>query len=307
MHTDIQKQNTSTLQRSNRTLHRQTNNITRRLIIATVAQVWYNSVGLNIRRTMKRGWNIWGGGKHQKLARVVASGGGHSQASSSGVLFDPCQHGHGPLGQDPEVDTLLELWSLGILSAVILQTTAASACLVAPRPPMEALAQIGSNGGARGNAHRDLERKLNLGNVNENVAPALYVQLPLWAVRPRRPNSTLLSYPVLLPHALFASMYKHSRGEFDKFIRGSGNLADFWGNVPLGDPRMVGHPVNRWQGPKDTLIPLRIHGDGVPVGKGKKRSLDTISFSSMVGDQGPTWDTQFLMFGIISEATIQGR
>ena len=126
---------------------------------------------------------------------------------------------------------------------------------------MEALAQLGSNGGARGNVHRDLERQHTLGHADEHAAPALYVKLPLWAVLPSRQQITSWPYSVLLPHEFLASMFKNSRGEFDNCMRGSRNIADVCGTVPIGDPRMVGHPVNRWQGPKDTLSPLIIHGD----------------------------------------------
>ena len=45
---------------------------------------------------------------------------------------------------------LLELWALGLMSALVLQSIAAAACRVAPRLPMEALASMGASGGHKG-------------------------------------------------------------------------------------------------------------------------------------------------------------
>ena len=63
-------------------------------------------------------------GKHQRLARALPMGALASQASGSG---EPVLVGGltvGPLDGDAEVDVLLELWSLGLMSAILLQTVA---------------------------------------------------------------------------------------------------------------------------------------------------------------------------------------
>ena len=106
---------------------------------------------------------LGGGGKHQRLARAVALGtlAGQTSSSSGPPLPKTCELG--PLDGDEEVDTLLELWALGLLSATLLQVIAASACQVAPRPQMQILNHLGAQGSHLGNAHRDLERKLNMG------------------------------------------------------------------------------------------------------------------------------------------------
>ena len=64
------------------------------------------------------------------------------------------------LDGDREVETLLELWALGLLSAVTLCTIAIAANISAPRPQMTALAGIGTQGTYSNNCHRDLARKL---------------------------------------------------------------------------------------------------------------------------------------------------
>ena len=113
----------------------------------------------------------------------------------------------GPLDGDAEVDVLSELRSLGLMSAILLQTIAQAACQVAPRPATEALARIGTSGDFSANAHRDLRRKLNLGNLDLNTPPPLLTDIPLRVAKQRGGLRTMvteeLRYPVMLPHEVF--------------------------------------------------------------------------------------------------------
>ena len=113
---------------------------------------------------MKRRSTHWGsGGKHQRLARAVVTAAVAARAAGSQDPVIPETLHASPLDGDAEVNVLLELWSLGLMSAVLLQSIAAAACVVAPRPTMRNLAKIGAAGAFQGNAHRDLERQLNRG------------------------------------------------------------------------------------------------------------------------------------------------
>ena len=261
---------------------------------------------------MKRKKPFWssGGGKHQRFARAVALGGliGQTvgdQARGSGEVVVPYTQ-KGPLDGDPEVDTLLELWALGLLSAVVLQVIADAACKVAPRPPMQALANIGTKGDHKNNAHRDLTKKINQGRLDELISRPMYVDLPLLEVRRNRrlqgPRNITMQYPILLPHVLMHDLFHNYNGTFAKSVLGDGDMAGFWQQIPANDARLVGHPVNRIDNEdRKKVIPLRLHGDGVPIGKGKKRTFEIISWSSMLGHAGPTWDTRFFAFGVINE------
>ena len=94
---------------------------------------------------MKRATSVRAfGGKKQRLARCGSLPELFASHGSVG--------GTGPLDGDAEVDVLLELWSLGLMSALLLQTIAQAACLVAPRPAMKRLSHIGAEGNVRGNA-----------------------------------------------------------------------------------------------------------------------------------------------------------
>ena len=256
---------------------------------------------------MKRKGNImFGGGKHQRLARILAIGGMAGQGASSSEASLPQQNpGRGPLDGDDEVDALIELWALGLISATVLQMIAAAACNVAPRPQMQVLKALGTSGIHANNAHRDLERKLNLGRLDRTVAPPLMVDFPLREARARPPQKVCMKYPVILPHELLALMYAENRSELHQFILGTTPLDTWWANMPADDPRYIGHLVNRIAD-KSCVVPLRLHGDGVPIGRAKKRTLDVVSFGSMVGKQGCTWDTKLLVFTVTSAAKWSG-
>ena len=42
------------------------------------------------------------------------------------------------------------------------------------------------------------------------------------------------------------------------------------------------------------------------IDKGKKRTFDVTSFSSMTGNRGTTWETHFFMSGVVSDAKSKG-
>ena len=96
---------------------------------------------------MKRRHTLLGsGGKPQRLARVVVTTVVAAGAAGSQGPVIPEAVRASPLDGDAEVHVLLELWSLGLMSVVLLQSIAAAACEVAPRPAMRNLAKIGAAG-----------------------------------------------------------------------------------------------------------------------------------------------------------------
>ena len=83
------------------------------------------------------------------------------------------------------------------------------------------------------------------------------------------------------PHELFAALFLHHRGAFDKFILGggAGNVRAFWERMP---PRPGMQQKPHW---RDRVVPLGLHGDGVSIsnirGKGAK-TMDTLSWTSLL-------------------------
>ena len=103
---------------------------------------------------MKRRRTLWGSvGESQRLARVVVTAAVAAGAAGSQGLGIPETLRASPLDGDAEVDVLVELWSLGLISVVLFQSIAAAACEVAPRPAMRNRAKIGTVGAFQGNAH----------------------------------------------------------------------------------------------------------------------------------------------------------
>ena len=71
-------------------------------------------------------------------------------------------------------------------------------------------------------------------------------------------------------------MYEHHRAHFDRLNRGSKPRAAVWKNMPDGYVRFAGHPTIRRANWRDRVKPLRLHGDGVPVGKARGRTVHVL-------------------------------
>ena len=150
------------------------------------------------------------GGKRQRLARALRE---HVAAAA------PAASSQGPLDGDDEVEALVELFALGIISSRTVQELASAAQRMAPRPQMATLAGLGVSGAIQRNIHRDLVRKLRLGSLQ--IAEPMLIPLPMMsqnAVGRHRPGRVEQQYPVPLPHELLASIYTHHRAEFDRSI-----------------------------------------------------------------------------------------
>ena len=136
---------------------------------------------------MKRSslWQV-SGGKHQRLARAsVAPPPPPAPAGGSNVLGAR----RGLMAADPEADLLIELWSLGLLSAKCIAEVAKAAMLVAPRPAMENLASLGNK-----NHHRNLERRFQLGS--NTVAQPFLTSIPMRVQNVKPARMAPVEYPV---------------------------------------------------------------------------------------------------------------
>ena len=190
------------------------------------------------------------------------------------------------LTHDAEVELLVELFGMGLLPANTLQAIGAAATSVAPRPQMQTLANLGCTGKWHGNCHRDLTRKLSLGG--NTVPKPMMIALTLWNAASRPPSAEPVQWPFLLRHEILAYMFENFRGGFDNHFVGPAPLSNFWDSVPVNDPRLTGHPVRGTLDYRQRAIPLRLHGDGVPVGKARGRSLDILGLSSLTGTKAST-------------------
>ena len=199
---------------------------------------------------MKRS-RVWPGGKHQRLVRARARVEGGAASSGVAPLLSsgpPSGSRLGPLDGDPEVDVLIELWSLGSLSAKTLHTIAKAAVKVAPRPTMSELASL-----SEGHCHRDLFRKLRLG-MNDIPIPFM-AELPLRDENTKPANLVEgRSYPSVCPGEFIADMVENHIEEF-KTLLGLSPLAEFWSHVEDSGPRLVGHPLAKIKHFRDCVVP----------------------------------------------------
>ena len=139
------------------------------------------------------------------------------------------------------------------------------------------LASLGASGGAPQNAHRDL-----LTTLGTQKEVSVEVELPFT-------SNTRLGYlhvqqQLLLPHRMFAHLYTKHQEVFKTFVLGGqDNTEEFWAAIQGSD-----HYNHHWvkdENMKGLVVPLGLHGDGVPVvGRGKSwsKSLEIYSWSSLV-------------------------
>ena len=192
---------------------------------------------------------------------------------------DDDMHANGPVARSQLAHMLLEMWAWGEISAYRLQQMAEAGVHDGiGHPDMRKLASLGTNGKHSGNCHRDLTRYLDkIVHMPEPVPMTIPLKMD-------DDNVNIVDIPLLPLHRLFAHMAQHWPLEFEARVTGPPSaLQDFWNTVKPQDPKFVA-----WQGAlqqrpeyKTKCIPLALHGDGVPVFKGK--SMYIVGANSLLG------------------------
>ena len=129
----------------------------------------------------------------------------------------------------------------------------------------------------------------------------------------RLPKPTLIRVPfkapvneavqaMHLPHELFAAIHDHYPDTWSRSILpDTQSLESFWDSVE-GHPSLTHHITNK-PDYKRYLIPLALHGDGVPLtGRGKawQQGFTNFSFYSLVG-LGSTSELLFYIWGLFDK------
>ena len=228
---------------------------------------------------------------------------GQMPASSSGSLPEP-PGGHrqrarwaaGPAVHNKSAlaEFLIDKWSWGFMSAVLVQQICAAAVADgATHPDVKTLSELGSKGKHQQNIHVELIRKL---------APLSVVKcLFQFGVYMKRSGNFIVSteHFLLLPHELFACIYRDHKEAFLRRIAGGGvdTVKRFWRQMAR-HPCYAEHPVRGRPDHHERCIPLGLHGDSVPVtGKGKSwaKSLTCWSWNSLLGS-GTTIQAHFVIY-----------
>ncbi len=125
------------------------------------------------------------------------------------------------------------------------------------------------------------------------------IATPAWCKLPFKSPHNMLTQQVLLPHELFANIYRWYPATWKKCIMpGQDRLAEFW-RVNSMHPCMKDSPLKSRDQYQRFCIPISIHGDDVPitgVGKAWAQQMTIFSWCSMIG-YGSVKDLSYFIFG----------
>ena len=202
----------------------------------------------------------------------------------------------GPQGVSKLGRWLIEQWAWGKLSPQQVQTIAGLANddiqkALETKESMWDLQRLSSLGGSShrsSNMHRDLVAKLGT-----NPFQLQSFQIPL-------AHLGMVHQLMLLPHVAFATIYSHYSNYFYDKVIDPDLHQQFWAEVPDREGVLQGRDFRR-------AIPISLHGDAVPVtgaGKSWSKSLDILSWSSMVG-KGSTLQRNFIIWVVFVQMQSQ--
>ena len=194
---------------------------------------------------------------------------------------------------------LLEKWSWGEISAVQVQKFADAACQDGvTHPDVVALARMGGAGSIHGNVHRDLVRHLP-----DNSLPNSFAwQVPLLRRKGGNVGVILQEHHFVLPHEWFAALYEHYPARWAAIAGEDNERADFW-QAAAARADFANGQICQVPDYRQKMIPLLLHGDGVPVvgvGRPDTKSLDVYSWESLLCRDGSTLDIKIYITSVFS-------
>ena len=181
----------------------------------------------------------------------------------------------------PLCNRLLELWSLGKLSATQVAEIGHLAMLEGCKSPeITSLAKCGNFGQNKGNAHRDMVAHFCKGIQISDPMPIAVDVLDQNTRKTTKEGAMLY-----LPHLMFSKLAQHYPSEFEKLFCFKETAAFWQGVEKVRDPKLA-PPLTtldkRVIQPTKTC-PIFIHGDGVEYQT--MDSLMTWSWGSMLSKQ----------------------
>ena len=220
-------------------------------------------------------------------------------AAAASAPFEPERH-------SALLELLIGQWSWGLVSAPFVQKCCAAAVADGVQHPhVKRFATIGSGSNKEKNVHRDFMRVLCKPNVYDAIAT---VQLPM----KRKVKSEAWGWVethLMLPHMLFATLYDKYNESFETRLVGNFNrIKLFWEELEsVACPRYAAHPVRSRDDHKTFAIPIKLHGDGVPVtgvSRAWCKSANLLEWSGLLAP-GETIDTLwpiYLLYPLLAVA-----
>ena len=188
--------------------------------------------------------------------------------------------------QSQEFQKLVEMVLQGEMSASCAQQIAASSCADGERPSeMQYLASLGNHGNSPQHCWGQLKDKLGLENCCFPEGLKLLVPVKDLKARPPAPRVVWVEWEMLLLQDVLHCLFYNNRAEFNRrFLGGdAARIPAYWAQAKTeDDPRISSHPMRQADNWKQRAIPARLHGDGVPFGKGRLASLDVVNVTSLL-------------------------
>ena len=133
---------------------------------------------------------------------------------------------------------------------------------------LQQIAAMGGFGSRPNMCRRDLEKNL----------PSMCLAMPLPVFIPLKPVAAAQDFLnsfqwIIWPHEVFSSLYHNARSAWNKYIcPGTHEIQKFWAAMRCGhgNPKLQHPAIQHREGFLNYCIPLKLHGDGVPVVVGWK-------------------------------------
>ena len=136
---------------------------------------------------------------------------------------------------------------------------------------LQKIAAIGGFGARPNMCRRELAKLL----PSMCLAMPLPVFIPLKSAAAAQGFLNSLQW-IIWPHEVFSSLYHNARSSWNKYIcPGTHEIQKFWAAMRCGhgNPKLQHPAIQHREGFWNYCIPLKMHGDGVPVVAGGKHGL----------------------------------
>ena len=148
-------------------------------------------------------------------------------------------------------------------------------------PDLKELADIGISGRRPQRCHGDLVKYLSV----ENSLKPTMVTVPIRNLT-GEPTSTA-DVPIFQPHETMSTLHDHHPEIYKPRVLQSPEALNRFGDDMEDHPQLKDHLVRLRRDWKRRVIPLCLHGDGVPptgIGKSWSKFMDAFSISSVMGE-----------------------
>ena len=182
---------------------------------------------------------------------------------------------------------LISLWAWGQMVQTLANAASEDGL---KHPHIEKLAKIGGRGKYPANMQRDL--LLICGEFTKLGGSTSSIPIRLKTMQKKKTVSSEVDLTFLLPHKLFSVSVLGGKPD---------NVARFWTDMKH-HPFVLARPSLQSQAALKKVVPIAIHGDGVSYMQVKRaggKSLEVLSWSSLLSSSGPTKHTNYLMFLLV--------